>query len=44
MMKYQETGRLGRISKNMRKLGFEADMDKILFDSSEFPNFKLSAP
>jgi len=39
-MKYQETGRLGRITKNMRKLGFEADMDRILFDSSEFPNLK----
>jgi len=40
MMKYQETGRLGRITKNMRKLGFEADMDKILFDSLEFPHLK----
>lgn len=39
-MKYQETGRLGRITKNMRKLGFEAEMHKVLFDSSEFPHIK----
>ena len=39
-MKYQETGRLGRITKNMRMLGFENEMIKILFDSLEFPNLK----
>jgi hypothetical protein len=39
-MKYQETGRFGRITKNMRKLGFATAMEKILFDSAEFPNLK----
>ena len=29
MMKYQETGRLGKITKNMRKLGFAAAMETI---------------
>lgn len=33
---FQETGRFGRITKNLRKLGFENEMDKILFDSLEF--------
>lgn len=36
-MKYQETGRFGRITKNLRKLGFEKEMAEILFDSSAFP-------
>ena len=35
-MKYQETGRLGRITKNLRKNGFEENMEKILFDSTDF--------
>jgi len=40
MMKYQETGRFGRITKNMRKLGFADAMEKVIFDSAEFPNLK----
>ena len=40
MMEYQETGRFGRITKNMRKLGFAAAMEITLFDSLEFPNLK----
>jgi len=39
-MKYQETGRLGRITKNLRKLGFEKEMETILFDSSNFTKLK----
>ncbi len=39
-MDYLEGGRLGRITKNLRKLGFEKEMEKILFDSSSFPNLK----
>lgn len=40
MINYQETGRLGRITKNLRKLGFQNEMEKILFDSSNFPKMK----
>lgn len=39
-MKYQESGRFGRITKHLRKLGFEQEMEKILFDSSSFPKLK----
>ncbi len=39
-MKYQESGRFGRITKHLRKQGFEKDMEKILFDSSYFPKLK----
>ncbi|MBI9058996.1 DUF6144 family protein [Labilibaculum sp. DW002] len=35
-MKYQETGRFGRLTKNLRKQGFEAEMEKILHDSKDF--------
>jgi hypothetical protein len=42
IMTYQETGRFGRITKNLRKLGFEKEMEKILFDSSNFPGLKKS--
>lgn len=35
-MKYQETGRLGRITNNLRKLGFERKISSILFDSINF--------
>ena len=41
-MKYQETGRFGRITKNLRKLGFKNEMEEILFDSSTFPELKKS--
>lgn len=37
MIKFQETGRFGRITKNMRKLGFEEHMEDVLFDSLTFP-------
>ena len=37
-MKYQENGRIGRITKNLRKLGFEDKMETILYDSIEFNN------
>jgi hypothetical protein len=36
-MEYQETGRFGRITKNLRGQGFEPEMEKILYDSKEFP-------
>lgn len=39
-MEYQETGRLGRITKNLRKQGFEKGMENILYDSSKFPKLK----
>jgi hypothetical protein len=39
-MKYQETGRFGRITKNLRKNGFEKEMEKIVFDSLEFTKMK----
>jgi len=42
-MKYQETGRLGRITKNLRKMGFEKQMELILFDSLSFPELKKAA-
>jgi hypothetical protein len=35
-MRYQETGRLGRITKNLKKLGFEKELKFILFDSTNF--------
>lgn len=39
-MKYQETGRFGRITKNLEKKGFEIEMEKILYDSIEFTKLK----
>lgn len=39
-MEYQETGRFGRITKNLRKLGFEKEMETIVFDSRSFPKLK----
>jgi len=36
-MPYQETGRFGRITKNLRKLGFEKEMASIVSDSLDFP-------
>ena len=36
-MKYQETGRFGRITKHLRKQGHEDAMPGILYDSPEFP-------
>ena len=35
-MKYQETGRFGRITKHLRKQGFELEMADILYDSKSF--------
>lgn len=35
-MKYQETGRFGRITKHLRGHGFEKEMADILFDSDKF--------
>lgn len=35
-MIFQETGRFGRITKNLRKKGFENQMDGILHDSTNF--------
>jgi len=37
-MEYIETGRFGRITKNLRKQGFELEMEKILHDSNDFKN------
>jgi hypothetical protein len=37
---YQETGRFGRITKNLRKLGFENRMEPILHDSSKFSKLR----
>ena len=39
-MKYQETGRFGRITKNLRKQNFESEMKKILHDSTNFTKLK----
>ncbi len=39
-MKYQETGRFGRITRNLRKLGFQEKMDEILIGSDKFNNLK----
>jgi len=39
-MKYQETGRFGRITKHLRKQGFEKEMESILFDSHSFSKLK----
>lgn len=39
-MSYQETGRFGRITKSLRKNGFENSMEDILFDSNDFKNLK----
>jgi hypothetical protein len=39
-MSYQETGRFGRITKSLRKNGFENKMEDILFDSRNFTNLK----
>lgn len=41
-MKYQETGRFGRITKNLRRLGFENQMPQILDDSDKFTTLKKS--
>jgi len=37
---YQETGRFGRITKHLRKLGCEEHMESILHDSGEFSTLK----
>lgn len=42
-MEFQETGRFGRITKNLRKQGFEDKMDTILLDSIGFPELKKEA-
>jgi len=39
-MEYQKSGRFGRITKNLIKLGFEKEMEKLLFDSLDFPVLK----
>ena len=39
-MGYQETGRFGRITKHLRKLGCEEHMESILHDSGEFSTLK----
>ena len=39
-MGYQETGRFGRITKSLRKNGFENKIEEILFDSKNFTNLK----
>jgi len=39
-MGYQETGRFGRITKSLRKNGFENKMEDILFDSNNFTSLK----
>lgn len=39
-MKYQETGRFGRITKNVRNLGYEKEMEAILLDSLDFTKLK----
>lgn len=38
-MDYQETGRFGRITKNLRYKGFESKMKDILHDSTNFNGF-----
>lgn len=42
-MKYQETGRFGRITKNLIKKGFKNEMEIILYDSIEFIKLKKPA-
>ena len=37
---YQETGRIGRITKHLRKDGFEEEMKEILHDSEHFTKLK----
>lgn len=39
-MAYQETGRFGRITKHLRKLGHEGEMESILHDSGGFARLK----
>ncbi len=39
-MKYQESGRFGRITKHLRKHGFEKEMEDILLDSDKFTKLK----
>lgn len=39
-MPFQETGRFGRITKNLRKLGFDNRMEPILHDSLKFSNLR----
>jgi hypothetical protein len=39
-VEYQEGGRFGRITKNLRKRGFADKMDKILHDSKEFTTLR----
>lgn len=41
-MKFQETGRFGRITKHLRKQGFEEEMKEILYDSKNFTRLKKS--
>lgn len=42
-MKYQDTGRFGRITKNLVKKGYENEMENILYDSIEFNKLKKPA-
>ncbi|WP_294347047.1 DUF6144 family protein [Prosthecochloris sp.] len=39
-MEYLEGGRFGRITKHLRKQGFENEMEGILYDSKNFPKLK----
>ncbi len=39
-MEYLEGGRLGRITKHLRKQGHEKEMEDILYDSKNFPKLK----
>ncbi|MGL1930390.1 MAG: DUF6144 family protein [Desulfotalea sp.] len=39
-MEYLEGGRFGRITKNLRKQGYEKEMEDILHDSTGFPKLK----
>ena len=39
-MEYIEGGRFGRITKHLRKQGYETEMEDILYDSKNFPKLK----
>ncbi len=39
-MDYLEGGRFGRITKHLRKQGYEKEMEEILYDSKNFPKLK----
>ncbi len=39
-MEYIEGGRFGRITKHLRKQGYEKEMEDILYDSTSFPKLK----